>query len=292
VNPREKWIIRSCPASVSEELWHKANAALHSNQIVAMAHAKNQYLLRGIIRCGLCGLTFIGTAATRPNGKKEFRYRCNGAHGSRGLYGKDGQKCPSQSVRGAELESAVWQDLETFLSKPGLVIRQLQTRFKAEATAVSSVEQETEELAEALRQLKEARNIALRQLTRQTITESEYDQQLLEIKTESTTVECRLEELRQTSAARERQTQALKEARSLLEELRESLETPLTFDQRRRVVEALVESITVTPGERNAPPHVKVRYAFEPHFQRYQKWARGMRSALNDTGTGSLLPPA
>jgi hypothetical protein len=39
----------------------------------------------------------------------------NGKHGTRGLFGKDGKRCPSKDVNGAFLEEAVWNDIEQFL---------------------------------------------------------------------------------------------------------------------------------------------------------------------------------
>ena len=89
--------------------------------------AKNQYLLRGLIKCGLCGRTYIGVAANRPNGKREFYYRCNGAH-SPAVFSPKG-KCCSKAIRGDELEQQVWIDVETFLRNPDPVLSELQSRL-------------------------------------------------------------------------------------------------------------------------------------------------------------------
>ena len=75
-----------------------AQATLKSNLLFSARSAKNKYLLRGLIKCGLCGLTYIGFAANRPNGKREFYYRCNGAH-SPAIYRPTG-RCQSKAVRG------------------------------------------------------------------------------------------------------------------------------------------------------------------------------------------------
>ena len=82
-------ISRPVPAIVTEPTWKKAQATLKANFLFGKRNARNQYLLRGLIKCGLCGLTYIGVAANRPNGKREFYYRCNGAH-SPAVYGQTG----------------------------------------------------------------------------------------------------------------------------------------------------------------------------------------------------------
>src|SRR5581483_7950423 len=63
-------ISRAVPAHVTEEVWQKAQKTLQAHFLFNKRSAKNQYLLRGMIKCGLCGLTYIGTAANRPNGKR------------------------------------------------------------------------------------------------------------------------------------------------------------------------------------------------------------------------------
>jgi hypothetical protein len=55
----------------------------------------------GFIRYASDGRTksFIGTHANRPSGKVDSYYRCNGKHATRGIYGKDGQRCPSKFLK-------------------------------------------------------------------------------------------------------------------------------------------------------------------------------------------------
>src|ERR1017187_5466284 len=117
-------ISRPVPAIVTEDVWNKAQATLRANFLFCAPSAKNQYLLRGLIKCGLCGLTYVGVAANRPNGKREFYYRCNGAH-SPAIYGKPEKRCSAKAVRGDELEAQVWADVESFLRDPKPVLERL-----------------------------------------------------------------------------------------------------------------------------------------------------------------------
>ena len=61
---RSKQAREAIPASieplVSEELWQAAQGALHRNRRVAR-NTRRRYLLKGVIRCGSCGLTYVGS---------------------------------------------------------------------------------------------------------------------------------------------------------------------------------------------------------------------------------------
>ena len=286
--PRDEWITRSCPPIVDEALWEAANATLHRNQIAAMAHASHDYLLRGLIRCGICGLTFCGMTTTRPNGKRESYYRCNGKQQARGLYGKEGKRCPSSGVRGEELEAEIWADIGVFLSKPGAVIRQLEQQMIAGGSESSLVTSEVRDLEAALARKGESRRRALDAYTEEWISKEEFGQKLRRIDEDTADIERSLAILRKQAADAKSQALALGAARTALDELREKTRGNLSFQQRRRVVEALVASVTVAPVAGQRPPSIRVRYAFDPDHKRYaEQWDGNGRLALGATGRGS-----
>ena len=51
-----KLITRAVPAIVDDATWKKAQETLQANFLFCRRGAKTQYLLRGLIKCGLCGL--------------------------------------------------------------------------------------------------------------------------------------------------------------------------------------------------------------------------------------------
>src|SRR5260370_12597370 len=92
-------IERAVPAIVSEEIWQQAQETLHHNFRFGLQHCRNVYLLRGLVKCGLCGLTYIGMTVRSRSGRQEAYYRCNGKHDTRGGYGQIGPRCPSQHAK-------------------------------------------------------------------------------------------------------------------------------------------------------------------------------------------------
>jgi site-specific DNA recombinase len=95
--PKEKWTVARCAAIVNARLWERANVELHRNQLSQMTHAKHQYLLSGLLRCGICERNYIGCGP---------RYRCNGRQGTLALHGSREQRCVGVTVRRHELEYA------------------------------------------------------------------------------------------------------------------------------------------------------------------------------------------
>jgi site-specific DNA recombinase len=83
--PNREIITRVVPAIVNDDIWLRAQQTLAGNVLFSKRHSNHQYLLRGLVKCGLCGLTYIGLANRRANGKNEFYYRCNGKHGRAGF---------------------------------------------------------------------------------------------------------------------------------------------------------------------------------------------------------------
>jgi site-specific DNA recombinase len=272
INPREKVISFACPAIADEGLWKRANAVLHENQISAMAYGekgmardKTGYLLRTLIRCGICGLKYTGRGT---------HYACIGRHCARRLYGKTRPPCPAPTVRRDDLERAVWDDIEWFLSKPGAVLRQLEEQMVAVGGKGRRVADDIAALEARRGQLETAEEVALRQLTRGQISETQFDKEVESIKRDKTANEVLLTELRKLSAAQDANAVALDAARSVFEDLREKVHGKLTFEKRRRAVLALVESITVTPVEGQKLPKITFRYRFQPHAERQvQQWS-------------------
>ena len=54
-------IIGYCPDIVSKEVFQKAGIVLHNNILFSNRNSHRDYLLRGLIRCGICGRTYCGS---------------------------------------------------------------------------------------------------------------------------------------------------------------------------------------------------------------------------------------
>ena len=108
-------ISASVPPLVSDDVWNAAIATLKRNRALPR-NSCHAYLLRSLIRCAVCGLSFCGTWTRGP------RYRCNGSMAHRGPFAG---KCIGASIKGEKLETAVWSDVSRFLLDPQVLVDEL-----------------------------------------------------------------------------------------------------------------------------------------------------------------------
>jgi site-specific DNA recombinase len=99
-------IERPVPAIVDEALWQKAQETLKRNFLFCARNGRRKYLLRGLVKCGLCGLTYVGTAYPYSHGRRPVFYLCNGKANGRGIYGKKGKKCRPRLSAGTSSRSS------------------------------------------------------------------------------------------------------------------------------------------------------------------------------------------
>ena len=281
--PREEWDLIPCPAIVSKDLWERANIRMHQNQIAAMAHAKNKYLLKQKIKCGLCNHAYMGTPVTRPNGKKESYYRCNGKIGARGLDGENGKRCPSPSVRGGWLEVTIWGFIRGWLMCPDVAKEQLKQKIAAEGDVGVRVEKEIRMLESQRAKTADRRKLVLRQVGMGLFKDDEIKQELDSINAENSVIDGRLSELRKISTDAATDVLCLDWAGRLIGELRdELLAGTLTFEMKRRFVEILVAGITVTPVAGQKLPQIKVKFRFSSDLEQTRKGMPVACSALDN----------
>lgn len=252
-------IRRPVPAIVNEAIWNKAQKTLDSHQLISKAGPKNEYLLRGLIKCGVCGLTYVGTAANRPNGKREFYYRCNGAH-SRMLFRSS--NCKSKSVRGDHLEAQVWSDVEAFLRNPRPILEQLHAKLQSDSQDSEGVGKQIDRLQELIADKANERNRVLGLFRRGRLNEKALDEQMDEIGKEETALERQLEELRGKVTRADSIVGSVKSAESLLAKLRKRLDEPVSWELRRQLVEILVAGIQVETLESYGVKQARVTVSY------------------------------
>ena len=230
-NPRGREVISARgPRLVSDDIWYAAIENLKRHRIMPK-NSRRQYLLRSVIRCGVCGLTFCGTSS------KDLRYRCNGTMRERGPVPG---RCPSASIKGEPLEAAVWSDITRFLLDPGdLVDELLDDTRDIGASAVIEAERIT--LSGARTAAEDRRKRALDLYTRGKISEEDFDDIARAVKTEVDSLNERLTAL----APPDYDPSSVVASEDLIEKIRERLNGGLTESERQEIVQQLVHQITI-----------------------------------------------
>ncbi len=247
-------ISASVTALVSEDVWNAALSTLKRNRAFPR-NSRHSYLLRSLIRCAVCGLTFCGTWARGP------RYRCNGSMAQRGpLQGK----CIGASIKGEKLEAAVWSDVSRFLTHPSELVDELLAE-SSDVGACAVAEAERASLLDARNSAQDRRKRAIDLYTRAKLSDTEFDAIAADVERELNALDERLADLEPDQDVA---GDALSE--DVLAEIRERLEDDLSEAERQEIVQLLVRRITVhttLPDRGRKHVQVVIDYRFPPVVQ-------------------------
>jgi len=168
---------------VSPARWHAAQATLAANRSMAK-NTPRRYLLRGVIRCGIDGLSYCGSQGRGEVGW----YRCTGQLVERGpLPGR----CWGRAVRTDAIEPIVWADVERWLRNPGDILDDLDGGPEREAQR-ALVEAESITLRRAGEALESQRKQALALNIRGRLPDAELDAELDRITSEKSELQRRV----------------------------------------------------------------------------------------------------
>jgi site-specific DNA recombinase len=248
-HPSKEWITVPVPALVTAEQFDLVARRLAANQRAARRSTTHPYLLRGLVSCGVCRLSCSGVTRTASDTRYRY-YRCLGKM-ARVSSGR-ARCCPARFIPATQLDELVWADLCAVLQRPELValaverahsgawVPQALRRRQASLRQVrASVARQRQRLLEAY--LAEVIDLACFQRQDQTLARQEADLLARE---------------REVAAQGERLAGLGAIARSMtavLEQLRVGLDQA-GFEQRRQLVELLVDRVVVTDGQ------VEIRY--------------------------------
>src|SRR5216683_1883498 len=245
---RDQWITVPVPAIVSSDVFRAAQQRLATNQQLARRNTIHPYLLRGLVSCGRCQLSCTGRAC-HPSATYQY-YVCRGKLPT--VTSNREQHCPSRLIPTHQLDAIVWDDLCQVVRHPEVVAHELQR-----AQAGDWVPQELRRRQASLRAVRVGLSRQQARLLEAYLA-GVLDLATFELKRNE------LERREEEVLAREREVVAQGQrlvavehiARStsqILEQLSRGLEQA-TFEQRRELVELLIDRVVVTDDA------VEIRY--------------------------------
>lgn len=252
-------ITREVDSIISQEIWNKAQFILKDNQLEATRSAKRKYLLRGLIKCGICGLNYSGSVYNSGEGY----YTCNGKISYRGpLQGK----CKSKNIPQSWVEGLVWQDCMKYITDPSLALAEINSNMQETKDEKSSLEVEKALVSGALRDKEEEKQSILDLYRRKLITGKDVEVQLQKIADEKMTLEARMELLSGNMEAAATLTDRFYTAEQLLIDLRNKLTDDPSFETKREIIKTLVQKVVVdtkNPEDQKPQASISVYYSFD-----------------------------
>jgi site-specific DNA recombinase len=227
-------------AIVTEERFDELQQKLARNKAKG-GRVTQFYLLRGMVRCELCGRAWRGKRQ-QTNGRTYYRYTCPGRERP-----NSGVRCHAGSYDGRRLEDRVWNRVVEFLTQPDVLLNCVRDRENARPDAVEKHEAAVGRLRRQLERVDSADAKAYSGYARGITDEEMYIRVRAELRAERRWIE---EELEQTQAAQKTARSRVITAdvvRKLLPQLKDRIEAA-TPEDKRFVLECLGAETTAGPS--------------------------------------------
>ncbi|HBV98091.1 MAG TPA: preprotein translocase subunit TatB [Desulfotomaculum sp.] len=243
--PREDWCSTQVPPIIDRQTWDEVQYRLRDARRVRPGKAIEQYMLSGMVQCGVpgCGHTMHGNRIRKKGKVKDhleyYRYYVCTAK-SPGITGVD--RCASSNVPAERVENIVWDKVAGWLADPKVLAEELKDQGLGDN--LKSINDEIMTVGRLMEEASTERARIIRGYQKGTIPEEEADRILLGIKDRIGRMEKRLEELNGESRRQqlmEEEQQALREA---VDEFAGRLEE-LTFEEKQYVIRLLVDKVIV-----------------------------------------------
>ena len=118
---RDEWIPIDCPRIISDELFQAAGRVATDNAKWSPRRAEpGQWLLKGLVKCGVCG---VGTNCHKMRGRNDTWHRyyyCRNHDPLRA--GGESRRCPERNIRADALDTFVFDHIRAAITRPDLLL--------------------------------------------------------------------------------------------------------------------------------------------------------------------------
>lgn len=248
--PPQEWIaVAQIPALVSEEQFTLVQAKLAQNQSFASRHnTTTPYLLRALVSCGHCQL-----ACTARNLKPRYAYYvCSGK--AKPTHSHRETPCASRFIPAHQLDTLVWQDLCDLLLHPAQLTTALQ-RAHTGQWLPQELQARRELLHKGRRSVQQQRERLTDAYLHGVILLAEYERRRRDLDHKDEALATQEQQLVQQAERHQELAGIVSNLDDFCQRVQAGLANA-TFEQRRRLVELLVDRVVVTDDE------VEIRYVF------------------------------
>lgn len=262
LRPRAEWITATIPALMPPELFETAQRKLERNAHFASRNTRRQYLLAGLVRCGLCGGGLGGHTI-----RGQAYYRCYRTRPANAPLGPDGRPrvCSCPEVKAEAIEPVVWETVSGLLQDPDFLISELRRRREDSSETKQVLERELELCEERLQGFPREEKMLVEGYRKGLYPDFLMREEMTRIQQERADIEKRKAELERRLSLLCLDATQEELVRALADRIGANLHS-LDFSQKQQVLRLLVERVchrgseveisTVIPlGEQLHPPH-------------------------------------
>ncbi|MBI4672794.1 MAG: recombinase family protein [Chloroflexi bacterium] len=248
---RENWesVSVSVPAIIDRETWERVQAQRTRSKELAKRNVKRDYLLRGMIHCGLCGYYYAGNSIRKNILGEWIRYYRDEWYKVRHI-NTDG-RCANKSIRADAIEADVWDEIRELFQDLDRLWNDLKAAQREEDDQLGHIHEKIEITDEFIRKAERDAD-----KTASALKEAEKGGAVYKsLKRDEAEVNARLEEL---NKQREKLMTQLGERKITDESIEAIMEYArnvragidnATFEDKRRTLETLDVQVTITQGK-------------------------------------------
>jgi len=238
MRPKEEWIPIPAPSIIDRQIWELAQRRFQENARLSPRNTRHPYLFRGKVFCGLCDLPYYGGVS-----KSTLFYQCSNRYHMSPLP----KTCEAGSVNAAELDCVGWESISDALTHPEILINQLKELGQADATTLDNRMRQLETVQKRLRQLERAKSKVtnLYLYHQEVLSEKEYLERMQEIEVGKEKLQKEKENLEVDLDRSFNYKDVKNEIEFVYTQTVANLDS-LSFEDKRRIVELLVDKIIVT----------------------------------------------
>ncbi|HHV62340.1 MAG TPA: recombinase family protein [Firmicutes bacterium] len=249
--PKEHWVTVQVPAIISKDLWNAVQERMERARQLKPGRAIENYLLSGLLRCGICGATMHGFRGTIRQ-KHRIYYVCTARNP--GIPGRP--KCVQPYVLRDFLERQVWSRVVLWVQNPDELCAALEEQLRKDSESID--QSELVMIESELNSVTKERSRLVDIFQRGLVPISEIEERLEALKTRENRLLERKSQINSRLAVI-RQAPTPQDIRDALREVRASLDN-LDFEGRKHLVRMLVDQIVVTPGEITIRARVPIKF--------------------------------
>jgi site-specific DNA recombinase len=233
--PREEWLPFSAPTIIDEETYELAQERLEQNKQLSSRRTKGHYLLRGMLRCGSCGMHICADTFSKS-------YMCPL---TRRAYARDRGREPCtnrERIPINQLDELVWREVVKLVKKPSL-LKKFYPKLNGRVIprAGGSAETLKTKIDELHQRIKRVNNLFIRGVMDEATHKEKYD----ELKAKLKMLEKQREKLSQEQLQTEEIKDLLRSFSSFADTIKKSLANA-DFATRRLIVEKMVKCVVIS----------------------------------------------
>ena len=245
VRPRSEWIVVPVPRIIDDAQFARVQQRIKENRRFARRRAKRKYLLKGLLKCGLCGHSFTGhtqTTVPKRDGQRALGYyTCNLR--SSPLQAGVATRCTNERLIVSGADEIVWTAVRDLLLDSGELAKKLQA-WLAQARSDSTAEERLRSAATRLGELNRQRERLIDAYQTGALDLLDFQSRKTATEERILGVEQERAEIQTRASRRELAAQQVTGAQKVAEQLRGHL-GDADFDTKQSILRLVVEKVVV-----------------------------------------------